>query len=154
LSLCFTSVTPGRRTLCLIKHHATKTYWGMEENLHAFLTCALDGVSDHFTSRPLYTPPLVIRRCNINKARSSWAHDLRCYVRTHPVNCISLLAASNNLQFKLSLGPIQWVTGAVSLGVKPPVRKADYSPPSSSKVKKAWSSTSSPPIRLHGMVLS
>jgi hypothetical protein len=30
-------------TLCLAKHHAIKTYWGVEVYLHAFLTLALDG---------------------------------------------------------------------------------------------------------------
>jgi hypothetical protein len=50
--------------------------------------------------------------------------------------------------------PIQWVPGALSLGVKRPGREADHSPPSSAKVKNAWSYTSTPPICLHGMVLS
>jgi hypothetical protein len=50
--------------------------------------------------------------------------------------------------------PIQWVPGAISLEVKRPGREADRSPPSSAKVKNAWSYTSTPPIRLHGVVLS
>jgi hypothetical protein len=49
--------------------------------------------------------------------------------------------------------PIQWLPGAVSVGVKRPVRDADHSPPSSAEVKNALSYTSTPPIRLHGMVL-
>jgi hypothetical protein len=40
------------------------------------------------------------------------------------------------------------------LGVKRPGREADHSPPSSADVKNAWSYTSIPPIRLHGVVLS
>jgi hypothetical protein len=40
--------------------------------------------------------------------------------------------------------PIQWVLGALSLGVKRPGREADLSPPSSAKVN-AWSYTSTPP---------
>jgi hypothetical protein len=56
------------------------------------------------------------------------------------------------------LGPtqllIQWVPGALSLGVRRPGSEADYSPPSSAKVKNAWSYTSTPPVSLHGMVLS
>jgi hypothetical protein len=40
--------------------------------------------------------------------------------------------------------PIQWVPGALSLGVKRPVREADHSPPSSAEVKNAWSYTSTP----------
>jgi hypothetical protein len=39
-------------------------------------------------------------------------------------------------------------------GVKRPGREADHPPPSSAEVKNAWSYTSIPPIRLHGMVLS
>jgi hypothetical protein len=44
--------------------------------------------------------------------------------------------------------------GALSLGVKRPGREADHSPPSSAEVKNAWNYTSTPPIRLHGVVLS
>jgi hypothetical protein len=43
--------------------------------------------------------------------------------------------------------------GALSLGVKQLGHEADHSPPSSAKVN-AWSYTSTPPICLHGMVLS
>jgi hypothetical protein len=50
--------------------------------------------------------------------------------------------------------PIQLVTGALSLGVKRPAREADHLPPSSAEVKNAWNYTSTPPILLHGMVLS
>jgi hypothetical protein len=50
--------------------------------------------------------------------------------------------------------PIQWVPGALSLGVKRQAREADHSLPSSAEVKNAWSNTSIPPIRLHGVVLS
>jgi hypothetical protein len=32
--------------------------------------------------------------------------------------------------------PIQWVTGALSLGVKRPGHEADHSPPSSTEVKE------------------
>jgi hypothetical protein len=47
-----------------------------------------------------------------------------------------------------------WVPGALSLGVKQLVREADHSPPSSAEVKNVWSYTSTPPVCLHGMVLS
>jgi hypothetical protein len=49
--------------------------------------------------------------------------------------------------------PIQWVPGTLSLGVKGPGREGDHSPPSSAEVN-AWSYTSTPPICLHGVVLS
>jgi hypothetical protein len=38
-------------------------------------------------------------------------------------------------------------------GVKRPGHEADHSPPSSAEVKNAWSYTSAPPIRLHGVVI-
>jgi hypothetical protein len=39
-------------------------------------------------------------------------------------------------------------------GVKRPGREADKSPPCSAEVKNVWSYTSTPPVRLHSMVLS
>jgi hypothetical protein len=48
--------------------------------------------------------------------------------------------------------PIQCVTGSLSQRVKGPRSEADLSPPSSAKIKTAWSCTSTPPIRLHGAV--
>jgi hypothetical protein len=50
--------------------------------------------------------------------------------------------------------PIQWIPGALSLGIKRPVREADHSSPSSAEVKNAWSSTSTHLVRHHGVVLS
>jgi hypothetical protein len=49
--------------------------------------------------------------------------------------------------------PIQGVSGALSLGVKRPVRETDHSPPSSAEDKNVWRYTSTPPTRLHGVVL-
>jgi len=48
--------------------------------------------------------------------------------------------------------PIQGVPGTLSLGVNRPGRQAN-SHPSSAEVKNACSYTSTPPIRLHGVVL-
>jgi len=48
---------------------------------------------------------------------------------------------------------IQWVAGALSLGVKRPRCEADHTPPPSAEVKNAWSYTAAPQIRLHGVVL-
>jgi hypothetical protein len=50
--------------------------------------------------------------------------------------------------------PIQWVPGALSLGVKRPGRKADHSFPSSAEDNNSWSYTSTPLICLHGVVFS
>jgi len=43
---------------------------------------------------------------------------------------------------------------ALSLSIKRSGREAGHLPPSSADVKNAWSYTSTPPIRLHGAVLS
>jgi hypothetical protein len=63
-----------------------------------------------------------------------------------------------NTMSRPSLGPtqppIQWVPGALSLGVKRPGREPDHSPLSSAEVKNVLRYTSTPPIRLHGVVLS
>jgi hypothetical protein len=40
--------------------------------------------------------------------------------------------------------PIQWIPGALSLGVKQPAREPDHSLPPSAEVKHAWSYTSAP----------
>jgi hypothetical protein len=50
--------------------------------------------------------------------------------------------------------PIQWVPGALSLGVKRPVREADHHLHLVPRSKNEWSYTSTPPVRLHGVVLS
>jgi hypothetical protein len=50
--------------------------------------------------------------------------------------------------------PMQWVPGSLSLWAKRPVREADHSPPSNAEVKNAWSYNFTPPIPLHGVVLS
>jgi hypothetical protein len=50
--------------------------------------------------------------------------------------------------------PIQWVPGALSLGVKRPGHEADLSPPSSAEVKECVELYLHSPIRLHGVVLS
>jgi len=49
--------------------------------------------------------------------------------------------------------PIQWVPGALSLGIKQQGREANHSPPPSAKVKCVEIYLHSP-IHLHGMVLS
>jgi hypothetical protein len=43
--------------------------------------------------------------------------------------------------------------GVLYLGVKRPEREADHSPPSGAEVNNAWSYTSTPPMRLHGVVI-
>jgi len=52
--------------------------------------------------------------------------------------------------------PVSYLRGpfATSLGVKQSWREADHLPPSSAEDENEWSYTSTPPLRLHGMVLS
>jgi hypothetical protein len=49
---------------------------------------------------------------------------------------------------RMALGPtqppIQWVSWALSLGVKQPGHEADHSPPCSAEVKNVWHYTSTP----------
>jgi hypothetical protein len=57
-----------------------------------------------------------------------------------------------------ALGPtqpsMQWVPGALSLGVKRPVREADLSPLCIAEVKNAWGYASTPSVSFRGVVLS
>jgi hypothetical protein len=50
--------------------------------------------------------------------------------------------------------PLQWVVGALSLGVKRPGREADHHLHQVPRSKNTWSYTSTPPIHLHGVVRS
>jgi hypothetical protein len=50
--------------------------------------------------------------------------------------------------------PIQWVPGALSLGVKRSEREANHSPPSSAELKECVELYLQSPIRLHCVVLS
>jgi hypothetical protein len=94
----------------------------------------------------------------------SLARNIRFYTFPDPRIFCATRAISNckcsqmPSLFCVALGPsqppIQWVLGALSLGVKWPGREADHSSPSSAEVKIAWSYTSTPPVRLHGVVLS
>jgi hypothetical protein len=57
---------------------------------------------------------------------------------------IFLFTTASRMALGPTQPPIQWVSGALSLGVKRPEREADHSLPSSAKVKNAWSYTSIP----------
>jgi hypothetical protein len=67
---------------------------------------------------------------------------------------IFLFTAASRTALESAQSPIQWTLGVLSLGVKRTVREADQSPPSSVEVKNEWNYTSTPQIRLYGMVLS
>ena len=66
---------------------------------------------------------------------------------------ISLLSKTFRPDLGTTQRPLHWVLRVLSSGVKPPERAADHSPPSSAEVKNEWGSTSTPPpVRLHGVV--
>jgi hypothetical protein len=78
---------------------------------------------------------------------SKGGHDLLC------ANSFVLKKGRTSGFKQIPQPPIQCVPGALSLVVKRPEREADHSPPSSAEVKNAWSYISTPPIRIHGVVL-
>jgi hypothetical protein len=55
---------------------------------------------------------------------------------------IFLFTTASRTVLRLTQPPIQWIPGALSLGVKRPGREADHAPPSSAEVKNKWSYTS------------
>jgi hypothetical protein len=67
---------------------------------------------------------------------------------------IFLFATMSRLALEPTQTPIHWVPGVLFLEVKWPGCEADHLPPSSAKVKNAWSYTSTPPRHLRDMVLS
>jgi hypothetical protein len=67
---------------------------------------------------------------------------------------IFLLTPASRPALGPSQPPIQWVPGIFSLVIKRPGGEADRSPPSSAEVKNPLSYTPTPPLRLHGVVLS
>jgi hypothetical protein len=67
---------------------------------------------------------------------------------------ISLFTTAFRTALRPTQPPIQWVPESLSLEVKQPGREADHLPPSNAEVKNAWCYTSTPPVRLHGVVLS
>jgi len=64
-----------------------------------------------------------------------------------PHHCVQIGSRAHPASYPMS------TMVSFSLGVKRPDREADHSPPSSAEVNNAWNSTSTPPIRLHGLVL-
>jgi hypothetical protein len=59
---------------------------------------------------------------------------------------IFLFTTASRLAMVPTQTPIQWVPGALSLGVKRPGREADHSPPSSAEVKECVEDNSTLPI--------
>jgi hypothetical protein len=60
----------------------------------------------------------------------------------------------SRLALRLTKPPIQWVPEALTLLLKWLGLEAGHSPPSSTEVRNVWSYTSTPPVRLHGVMLN
>jgi hypothetical protein len=54
---------------------------------------------------------------------------------------IFLFTTASRMALKPTQPPIQWIPGALSLGIKRPGRETGHSPPFSAEVKNAWSYT-------------
>jgi hypothetical protein len=65
-----------------------------------------------------------------------------------------LFTAASRTALGPTQSPIQWVRGALSLGVKRLGREANHSPPSNAEVKECVELYSTPPVHLHGVVFS
>jgi hypothetical protein len=108
-------------------------------------------VSDEFLG---YFTTLLNRICLSSIALGNgWAIGVRGFDSRRGPGIFLFTAASRPV-LGPTQPPIQWVPGTLSLGVKQLGREADHSPPSRNEVKNAWSYTSTPPICLHGVVLS
>jgi hypothetical protein len=80
---------------------------------------------------------------------TSWMIEFRVTVRARNF----FFTTASRLTLGPTQSPIQWVPGALSLGVKRPGREAGHSPPSSAEAMNVWSYISTPPISLHDVVL-
>jgi hypothetical protein len=82
---------------------------------------------------------------------SNWLHARRPRGRSSSPGRVKnfYFSISSRPALESTQPPVQWV-----LGVKRPGHEADRSPPTSDEVKKMWMYTSTPPIRLHGVVLN
>jgi hypothetical protein len=67
---------------------------------------------------------------------------------------IFLFTAASRTALEPTQSPNKWVSGALSLGVKRPVRETDHSLSSNAKVKECVELYLHYIIRLHGVVLS
>jgi len=67
---------------------------------------------------------------------------------------IFLFTTASRLALELTQAPIQWIPGALSLGIKRLEREADHSPSFSAKVKEFVKLYLRSPMRFHGVVLS
>jgi hypothetical protein len=134
--------------------------------LRSFITCTLDFdlgtrwrwiVS--FMHRPLYSQrkspryPLGRRMGGTHSGNIVLEWGVRGFSSRRGLG-IFLFTTASRTALGSTQPPIQWVPGALSLGVKRSGREADNSPPSSAEVKECAELYFHSPIRLHGVMLS
>jgi hypothetical protein len=85
MSLCLT-MHHAMKMSCLIKHHAMKKYWGVEVQIHAFLTFALDKGEWSASCLDCFTPGMhwiggwVGPRADLEYQNYNWSTQLTCEV--------------------------------------------------------------------------
>jgi hypothetical protein len=130
-------MTDKNLSLCLTKHHPMKTYWGMEVYFHAFLNSALRG--------------------SVEAGMAQWSRAglwaVRSGFNSRQGLQNFLFTTASRPALRPTQPPIQWVLGALSLGVKRPGRKSDHSPPSSAEVKECVELYVYSSQTLHGVML-
>jgi hypothetical protein len=92
--------------------------------------------------------PIAMELPHISVVRSQHLPDLHhCLIYTnmkHNYLGIFFFTTVSRMALGSTQPPIQWIPGALSLGVKQLGHEADHSPPSSAKVNNSWSYTSTP----------
>jgi hypothetical protein len=87
--------------------------------------------------------------------RALWMAGVRFPARAQIVSLLhSLQTGFGALEFLEFTQPIEWVPGALSLGVKRPGREANHSLPGSVRSEKSMDLYVHSPIRLHGVVFN
>jgi hypothetical protein len=95
---------------------------------------------------------LLSRSSSVSTVTRSWAG--RPGFKSRKGLGFSVLATASRSTLGSTDPPIQWVLSVISAGVKRPEHEADHSSQLSAEVKNAWSFTSTPPLRLQGLVLN
>jgi hypothetical protein len=111
----------------------------VELNLDSPTTPSLRGAQLRKAQGQIYFLPLPTSRAVIARLVQLWATGWTVGVLgidSRRGLGIFLFTTASRTALGPTQPPIQWVPGALSLGVKRPGRKADHSPPSSSEVKE------------------
>jgi hypothetical protein len=122
---------------------------------YTFMTWRLGKRTKFYSNQEDAIPKFCLSRNYILKLRTTalgYGLDDQGFESQHEVE-IYLFTTETGPNLQPTQPPIQWVPGTLSLGIKWPGREADHSPPTSVEVKNTWSYTSTPPIRLQGVVL-